>query len=152
MRNQRFQWAALIAVALLVSAPGARAQEMSAADAAFAEMTDMFGGVPSLMQIYPRSAVPAGWALIKETDLNEDTALPMKTRELIGLAVAAQIPCQYCIYYHRKAAMAAGATEEEVREAVHVSSLVRHWSTVLQGNEYDFEAFKAETDAAFAAQ
>ncbi|MDX1402602.1 MAG: DUF4440 domain-containing protein [Kiloniellales bacterium] len=120
------------------------------ADAAYKEMEETFGGIPSIMQVYPKSAVPAGWALIKETDLNPDTALSPRERELIGLGVAAQIPCQYCIYYHSKAAKAFGASEEQVREAVHMSSLVRHWSTVLQGNQYDLDAFKAETDAAFA--
>ena len=121
-----------------------------AGDAAVAEMEEMFGGVPSVFQGYPSSAMAGGWALMKSTDLNENTALSPKIRELIGLAVAAQIPCQYCIYYHTKAARAFGASEEEVKEAVHVSSLVRHWSTMLQGSQYDFEAFKAETDGAFS--
>jgi AhpD family alkylhydroperoxidase len=84
--------------------------------------------------------------------LNKNTALSLKVRELIGLAVASQIPCKYCIYYHQKAAGAAGASEEEVREAVHMASLVRHWSTVLYGNQTDFEAFKAEVNAAFKSQ
>lgn len=149
MRNLRAFCIGLLAIAGILTSSAVGAQDAPSADAAFAEMTEMFGGVPSIMQVYPKSAVPAGWALIKETDLNQNTALPAKTRELIALGVAAQIPCQYCIYYHTLAAKAAGATEEEVREAVHMSSLVRHWSTVLQGNQYDFEAFKAETDAAF---
>jgi len=142
----------LLAISVILASSATRAQDAPSADAAFAEMNEMFGGVPSIMQVYPKSAVPAGWAMIKETDLNENTALPAKTRELIALGVAAQIPCLYCIYYHTVAAKAAGATEEEVREAVHMSSLVRHWSTVLQGNQYDLEAFKAETDAAFKTE
>ena len=129
--------------------PVASADESQTADEAYAEMKEMFGGIPSVFQGYPRSAVASGWALMKSTDLNEKTALSPKIRELIGLAVAAQIPCPYCIYYHTKAALAFGATEEEVKEAVHMSSLVRHWSTMLQGSQYDLEAFKVETDAAF---
>lgn len=139
---------AAVSVMTLASTPS-WAEEPMSAEAAYAEMKEMLGGVPSLFQIYPKSAVGAGWALMKSTDLNENTALSAKVRELIALGVAAQIPCQYCIYYHTKAAAAQGATEEEIREAVHMSSLVRHWSTVLQGNQYDLEAFKAETDAAF---
>ena len=81
--------------------------------------------------------------------LSAHTALPAKTRELIGLAVAAQIPCRYCVYYHIKAASAAGASQEEIREAVHQASLTRHWSTILYGNQYDLETYKAEIDAAF---
>lgn len=142
----------LLTVSAILVPSTTNAQDAPSAEAAYAEMTEMFGGVPSILQVYPKSAVPAGWALVKETDLNQNTALPAKTRELIALGVAAQIPCQYCIYYHTVAAKAAGATEEEVREAVHISSLVRHWSTVLQGNQYNFEAFKAETDAAFKTE
>ena len=33
-------------------------------------------------------------------DLNPNSALSGKAKELIGLAVAAQVPCQYCIYAH----------------------------------------------------
>jgi AhpD family alkylhydroperoxidase len=72
--------------------------------------------------------------------------LDAKTRELIALAVAAQIPCVYCVYVHEKKARAEGASEAEVREAVATSAHVRHWSTVLNGMAYDFDAFKAEVD------
>ena len=76
----------------------------------------------------------------------EGATLDSKTRELIALAVAAQIPCIYCVYVHDKNARAAGATESEVREAVATAAHVRHWSTVLNGMAFDFEAFKAEVD------
>ncbi len=70
-----------------------------------------------------------------------------KTRELIALGVAAQIPCAYCVYVHDKKARAEGATEAEVREAVATAAHVRHWSTVLNGMGYDFDAFRTEVDA-----
>jgi len=130
----------------------AKAGDQTSSEAAVAEMKQMFGKIPPRMQNFPKSATAAGWALIKSTDLNKNTALPLKIRELIGLAVSSQIPCQYCIYYHQRAARAAGASEEEIREAIHMASLVRHWSTVLYGNESDFDAFKAEVDAAFKSQ
>ena len=76
----------------------------------------------------------------------EGATLDSKTRELIALGVAAQIPCVYCVYVHDKNARAAGATEVEVREAVATAAHVRHWSTVLNGMAFDFEAFKAEVD------
>jgi AhpD family alkylhydroperoxidase len=80
-----------------------------------------------------------------------DAKLDAKTRELIALGVAAQIPCTYCVHFHDKAARAAGASEAEVREAVATSAHVRHWSTVLNGMAYDFDAFKAELDAMLAS-
>jgi AhpD family alkylhydroperoxidase len=126
-----------------------KAADSVSSEAAIAEMKEMFGGVPTELQLYPESARAAGWAMMKSTDLNENTVLPSKVRELIGLAVSAQIPCEYCVYYHIKAAKAAGASQEEIREAVHQASLTRHWSTILYGNQYSLDAYKSEIDAAF---
>lgn len=78
--------------------------------------------------------------------------LDAKTRELVALGVAAQIPCQYCVYVHNKKARAAGASESEVREAVAMAAHVRHWSTVLNGMAYDFATFKDEADALLSSQ
>ncbi len=78
----------------------------------------------------------------------KDAQLDAKTRNLIALAVSAQIPCTYCVYAHLKDARAHGASESEIREAVAAAATVRHWSTVLNGMAYDFEAFKKEYDSA----
>jgi AhpD family alkylhydroperoxidase len=77
----------------------------------------------------------------------KEAQLDPKTRQLISLGVAAQIPCQYCIYIHAKRARGLGASEAEIREAVAAAAIVRHWSTVLNGMQIDFEDFKAETSA-----
>lgn len=81
----------------------------------------------------------------------KDAQLDAKTRELIALGVAAQIPCSYCVYAHTKNARTKGATEAEIREAVATAATVRQWSTVLNGMAYDFEAFKAEFDKKHAS-
>jgi AhpD family alkylhydroperoxidase len=81
----------------------------------------------------------------------KDASLDPKTRELIALGVSAQIPCAYCVYGHTKNAHAHGATEAEIREAVATAATVRQWSTVLNGMQYDLEAFKAEIDRRRAA-
>ncbi|MFZ0790775.1 MAG: carboxymuconolactone decarboxylase family protein [Chromatiaceae bacterium] len=82
----------------------------------------------------------------------EGAKLDAKTRELVALGVAAQIPCAYCVYYHAKAARGEGATEAEVREAVATAAHVRHWSTVLNGLGYDFDSFKVEVDALMSSE
>ncbi len=76
----------------------------------------------------------------------EGAELDTKTRELIALGVAAQIPCTYCVYAHRNNALKAGASEAELREAVAAGAFVRFWSAMFQGAEIDLEAFKAEHD------
>jgi AhpD family alkylhydroperoxidase len=82
----------------------------------------------------------------------EGSQLDPKTRELIALGVAAQIPCTYCVYGHTKRAMARGASDAEIREAVATAATVRQWSTVLNGMGVDFEAFKAEVDKLMASK
>jgi len=83
--------------------------------------------------------------------LGEDAALDAKTRELIALAVSAQIPCEYCVYAHRNSALKLGATEAELREAVAMAGYVRMWSTAFHGAQIDLDEFKAEHDAVRAA-
>lgn len=49
---------------------------------------------------------------------NSKGALDPKTRELIALAVAVTTRCDMCIASHAKAAVAAGATEAELVDAL----------------------------------
>jgi len=79
----------------------------------------------------------------------EEAALDRKTVELVMLGVSAQIPCSYCVHGHMTGARAAGASEAEIREAVAAAAAVRMWSTVLNGMDYDYEAFVAELDAMY---
>lgn len=88
-----------------------------------------------------KSTLQAGAVL-----MGKDAKLDAKTRELIALGVAAQIPCMYCVYVHDKNAREEGASEAEIREAVATAAHVRHWSTVLNGMGYDYDSFKAEVD------
>lgn len=97
-------------------------------------------------ETYPTHALDEAMAL-EGALKGEEAALDNKTRQLISLAVAAQIPCEYCIHAHMRQARAAGATEAEVREAVAAAANVRHWSTVLNGMDYDVEAFEEELNA-----
>ena len=50
--------------------------------------------------------------------------LGAKTRELIALAVAATVRCDGCIAVHADAAIKAGATREEIAEALGVAVAV----------------------------
>jgi AhpD family alkylhydroperoxidase len=136
------------AVALGTIATPARfatAQDASA-EATYQDIERTLGSVPSFFKAFPQSGIAGAWAEFKSIQLNAKTKLDGKTKELIGLAVSAQIPCQYCVYFHTAAARANGATDEEVREAVAMAAIVRHWSTVLNGMQIDLAAFRRETD------
>jgi AhpD family alkylhydroperoxidase len=70
----------------------------------------------------------------------------MKEKELIGLAVASQIPCRYCIVFHTEVAKLAGATEAELQEAIAMAALTRAASTVLNGGQVDRAGFRKDVD------
>lgn len=122
----------------------------TAAAAAFAEMKSTFGAVPSFMKLFPEAAVPAVWQEMKAFDMNPNTAIPGKYKNLISLAVSAQVPCTYCAYWDTRGAKVEGATQEEIAEAVTMASLTRKWSTVLNGSMQEEGAFRKEADAIFA--
>lgn len=128
----------------------ATAQEKSAADVR-AEARDAFGASLPELENYPDSMVSGAWVWMNDVEDGKG-AIDAKTMQLIGLAVAAQIPCQYCTYYHRKAALALGATEQEVAEAAAIAGYVRNWSTVLYGTGADLESYEKTVDALFASQ
>jgi AhpD family alkylhydroperoxidase len=54
-----------------------------------------------------------------------DGALPAKTKQLIAVAVAHVTQCPYCIKGHTKAARRAGASPQELMEAVWVAAEMR---------------------------
>lgn len=54
-----------------------------------------------------------------------DGALPAKTKDLIAVAVAHVTQCPYCIRAHTKSALAKGATENEIMEAIWVAAEMR---------------------------
>jgi AhpD family alkylhydroperoxidase len=120
------------------------------AQAARADIKSTFGFVPGFLNSMPSNALPGAWEEMKALQMSPNTALPGKLKELIGLAVAAQVPCKYCTYAHTEFAKLNGANETEIGEAVVMASLTRHWSTVLQGIQTDLTKFKAEIAALVA--
>jgi AhpD family alkylhydroperoxidase len=105
---------------------------------------------PAFIQnTFPVQAVDAAWQEYQAVFLDPDAALDVKTKELIALAVSAQVPCDYCVYYHRRAAEAQGANEAEIREALASAALVRKWSTMLNGSQYDASQWRVEVNAVF---
>src|SRR5262245_50838379 len=103
------------APATAVAAPGrSAAQGGAGAAAAQADIKKTLGFVPQSFLKLPQLALPGLWDEMKALQLNPSSALPGKVKELIGLAVAAQIPCRYCIYAHTEFARLNGATPAEV--------------------------------------
>ena len=139
----------IIAIAIAsVFSVAASAADSADTKAAYADIQATFGSVPTFLKAFPAGSIASAWGEMKSLQMNPHTALSGKEKELIGLAVAAQIPCQYCIYAHTESAKADGATDEEIKEAIAMSALTRHWSTFLNGAQIDMEGFKQEYAAA----
>jgi AhpD family alkylhydroperoxidase len=116
------------------------------AASAYRDMTNVLGFVPTFLHRYPAVGVAAAWKMFRSVQLNPNTALAGKTKELIGLAVAAQIPCRYCVVFHTRVAKANGATDEEIEEALGMAALTRLGSTLMNGAQVDKAAFKRDVD------
>jgi AhpD family alkylhydroperoxidase len=126
-----------------------RASEAAAASRADIEKT--FGFVPVFFTQVSDHALPGAWEEMKGLEMNPNTALSGKVKELIGLGVASQIPCVYCIEAHTQFGRANGATDEELSEAVAMAALTRHWSTIFNGLQVDVALFQKELDTLLAA-
>ncbi|MBA2540736.1 MAG: carboxymuconolactone decarboxylase family protein [Deltaproteobacteria bacterium] len=117
-----------------------------AAAAAKKEIEKAFGFVPGFVHAMPQALLPSWWEATKALSMNPSTALDGKTKELIGLAVAAATPCEYCVLFHTEAARLNGANDQEIAEAVGIASLTKQGSTLLNGLLIDKAQFKKDVE------
>ncbi len=134
----------VMAAVVAASAFAAPVSAQETAAETYSEIKDAFGFVPTFMQEYPEHGIRGAWIMTRDMEFSDKTELSPKVKALINIAVGAQIPCQYCVFADTEAARAAGATEGEIKEAVGQAALTRHWSTILNGLQIDFDAFKTE--------
>ena len=73
-------------------------------------------------------AMEAFWAFDKAA--LAEGVVPKKYKELIALAVALTTQCPYCLEVHRAAAVAAGASPEEMAETAMVAAALRAGAAV----------------------
>src|SRR5438094_10097803 len=97
------------------------------------ELEQTFGLVPSFALTTTPTGLRLWWSALRDFQLSDKTALSNKVKELIGLGVASQIPCHYCVLFHTEAARLNGATEQELQESIFMAALTRQGSTILNG-------------------
>jgi AhpD family alkylhydroperoxidase len=103
-----------------------------------------FGFVPGFMKGLPQDVLIHDWPLMKKYTLGE-SKIPAKYRELLGLAVAANIKCPYCQLFHKSVAQMYGATPEEFAEIAFLASYTSRWSSMIHAQHYPYETFERET-------
>ena len=107
------------------------------------EMEHTLGLVPDFFKMIPDSSLEMEWELFKRTEL-EDSSIPHKYRELMGIAIAGATRCRYCAFYHTEVARLFGASEEEIENASRYAKFSMGWSTYLNSLQADFDQFKDE--------
>jgi AhpD family alkylhydroperoxidase len=110
------------------------------------DIKETLGLVPEFFSRVPDYLLPTEWASFKSLQLSDQTAIPNKYKELIGLAVSGATRCRYCVYFHSEAARLFGATEDEITEAALVAKNTMGWSTYLNTMAFDYDGFVEEFD------
>jgi len=87
--------------------------------------------LPKLGQLAPE-ANAAFWAFDKAA--LAEGAIPKKYKELMAITVALTTQCPYCIELHKQAAIKAGATGQELAEAILVAAALRAGAAITHGS------------------
>lgn len=109
----------------------------------YKEIEQTLGLVPTFFKLVPDRSLELEWKLFKTLQL-EDSPIPNKYRELIGVAISAVTKCRYCSYFHTEVAKLFGATNEEIEDAVHYAKSSAGWSAYLNGMQVDYDQFRNE--------
>lgn len=80
--------------------------------------SELLKAIPEFAKLSPDSL--KGYQTLSNAN-SANSKLGEKTRQLISLAVAVTTRCDGCITFHSEAALKAGATREEISEALGVA-------------------------------
>lgn len=116
------------------------------AEATYADIKKTLGSVPTFLKDFPEDAISGAWLEMKGIQLNPSSAIPPKYKELIGLAVSAQIPCRFCNYFHRSAAKLYNASQQELDESIAIAASTRKWSAYFYGTDMNMGQFRKDVD------
>lgn len=110
------------------------------------DIEQTLGLVPEFFKRVPDYLLPSEWASFKSLELSDQTAIPNKYKEMIGLAVSGATRCRYCCYFHTEAARLFGAIEDEITETALIAKNTIGWSTYLNTLQFDYDQFVTEFD------
>ena len=139
----------LIALTFLSHLAFSAPQIQQSRDAVKQDIKNTFGFYPTFMKSVPDAALAGAWAELKSLEFGEPTDLPLKIKNLIGIAIASQMPCKSCVFYNKTAAMRNGASVKEINEAIYMAADTRLWATFFSGKEVKNSEFNSEVDRMF---
>ena len=94
------------------------------------------------IELHPKAVQPAADAYYKAVEEKVfNGAIPLKYAQLVALSASVAMKCEYCVPAHTSFAIAAGATEEEIKTAVAIAADVALNSSMLYGTQFDMNEF-----------
>ena len=94
------------------------------------------------IELHPKAVQPAADAYYKAVEEKVfNGAIPLKYAQLVALSASVAMKCEYCVPAHTSFAIAAGATEEEIKTALAIAADVALNSSMLYGTQFDMEEF-----------
>ena len=72
---------------------------------------------------------------------SDESPIAAKEARLVAVAVSAALRCEYCIAAQIQSAKNEGATDEEIKAAIQIAGEIQRFSTLLYGNEFNWEKF-----------
>jgi len=113
------------------------------------EIKNTLGLVPSFFDRFPEETLDYEWTLFRRFEIEEPIRpnglhIPVKYRQLMGVALHSETKCHYCTLFHTEVAKLFGATDGEIQEAVHYAKHSLGLSAYLNGIRQDFDDFSRE--------
>ncbi|HEX2949279.1 MAG TPA: carboxymuconolactone decarboxylase family protein [Armatimonadota bacterium] len=108
------------------------------------EIRSTLGTVPEEVNELPDEVLENDWPIMKLVMLRE-VRIPLKYKQLIGLAAAAVLGNRRLCFFHRELAKHFGATEEEIRETLNVARFNAGQSALIAGAGIDIEKYRNQT-------
>ena len=120
--------------------------EDSAAQATYRDIEQTLGSVPGFFKALSRGRHRRGLGGVQvgPAQSEDQTRRQDQGADRARGRGADPVPVLHLFPHRRR--QGNGATDEEIREAVAMAAIVRHWSTVLNGMQVDLAGFKRETD------
>lgn len=109
----------------------------------FDDAEEMLGTVPFILRVMARRPEFMIFSALKDFNALRPKSLDAKTAELLAIAAAASSGAEKCLKVHMSAAARAGASEDEILDAVFIASVIGQ-TRVLASALRTFQEFEGK--------
>ena len=111
----------------------------------YADCEQMLGTVPFILRVMTRRPEFMVFSALKDFYALRPKSLDAKTAELLAVAAAASSGADKCLKVHMAAASRAGASQDEILDAVFIAALIGQ-TRVLASALREFREFEAKLE------